>query len=457
LTIEVSDGALSGTGTVTVNVTNVIEPGENVAPVAFDAAFQVPAGGVLQGQLAASDANGDALVFALASGNADVDPDGHFTFADTATVGQYSFTFKAGDGVLSSNVATVTVNVVDATDNTAPVAFDATFQVSQGGVLHGQLQALDPNGDSVSYTRVSGNADVGSDGHFTFADTATVGQHTFTFQASDGLLPSNTATVTIDVVDGAGNTAPTANDLNFTVPQGGVLQASLSATDPDGDTLGYAWTGGDAAQVNADGSFTFADTATVGPHSFTYVANDGVLDSAPATVTIDVVAATSGADLELDFHGAVGPVNTGAPIQYEAFVFNAGPDADTSDMMLTVTLPSGSTFDAVDLGASSAGWSCNEAAGVLTCTHPALASQDFASLVFDALAPTAAGDAVAQGTVAGASDAFTANNSGEVHTLVTDPGAGNTAPQVPAGQVFAIAEDATAGTSLGTVQATDDG
>jgi hypothetical protein len=43
--------------------------------------------------------------------------------------------------------------------------------------------------------------------------------------------------------------------------------------------------------VNVDGPFTYTSTADCsGPDSLTYVANDGSVDSAPATVSIDVTA-----------------------------------------------------------------------------------------------------------------------------------------------------------------------
>ena len=41
--------------------------------------------------------------------------------------------------------------------------------------------------------------------------------------------------------------------------------------------------------LNTDGTFTYTpNTGFMGTDSFTYIANDGVLDSAPATVTIEV-------------------------------------------------------------------------------------------------------------------------------------------------------------------------
>jgi len=76
------------------------------------------------------------------------------------------------------------------------------------------------------------------------------------------------------------------------VPAGtGVL---ANDSDPDGDSL--TATNASAAShgtvvLNADGSFTYTPTDLyVGPDSFTYTANDRLFDSAPATVSITVVA-----------------------------------------------------------------------------------------------------------------------------------------------------------------------
>ncbi len=95
----------------------------------------------------------------------------------------------------------------------------------------------------------------------------------------------------------AGNLAPIANDDTYatdedvplTVTAAGVL---TNDSDPDGDAIHASLATGPASgtvSLNADGSFTYTPNLGFnGTDSFTYIANDGALDSAPATVAITV-------------------------------------------------------------------------------------------------------------------------------------------------------------------------
>ena len=82
-----------------------------------------------------------------------------------------------------------------------------------------------------------------------------------------------------------------AEDTTLTVAAPGVLG---NDTDADGDPLTAVLVRAQPTApltLNADGSFTYTPTANYnGPDSFTYQANDGTLDSQPATVTITVTA-----------------------------------------------------------------------------------------------------------------------------------------------------------------------
>ncbi len=105
------------------------------------------------------------------------------------------------------------------------------------------------------------------------------------------------------------NVAPTASDdaystfddLDLEIPVRGVLG---NDHDADGDPLSAVLvtqpTNG-SLTLNADGSFTYSpDLGFIGTDSFTYKATDGLLDSSPAVVTVDVVECTSPDDLVLD-------------------------------------------------------------------------------------------------------------------------------------------------------------
>ena len=136
VTVSVADsGGLSQIQTFMVTVTLATPP--NRVPVAQDETFRT-AGIVLQqsapGVLANdSDPDGDMIIALLVSGPANgtvnLSPDGSFTYTPNAGfVGTDTFTYKASDGKLDSNLATVTITVTEANQ---PPVITSTPNISQ--------------------------------------------------------------------------------------------------------------------------------------------------------------------------------------------------------------------------------------------------------------------------------------------------------------------------------------
>ena len=143
-----------------------------------------------------------------------------------------------------------------------------------------------------------------SDGSFTYTPNPGFwGLDSFSYQASDGMLVSNVATVFIGVSHGA----PVANNDAYTVVHDHALTIAapgvlFNDTDPAGlpltavpETAITTQHGGTVA-LDADGSFTYTPPAGYyGPDSFTYDAsNGGPVSSNPATVTIAVAETAPG-------------------------------------------------------------------------------------------------------------------------------------------------------------------
>ncbi|MDA1053413.1 MAG: Ig-like domain-containing protein [Planctomycetota bacterium] len=117
------------------------------------------------------------------------------------------------------------------------------------------------------------------------------------FVADDGIVTSNLAIATVDVV--GQNDAPVSapesfsvdNDKTLTIAAPGLLG---NDSDLDNDPLSVTLVSGPPTgtlTLNADGSFTYVPNLNFsGTTSFTYVANDGTTDSVPTTVAIQVVA-----------------------------------------------------------------------------------------------------------------------------------------------------------------------
>jgi VCBS repeat-containing protein len=113
-TFRVSDGGLSSNvATVSITVTQV-----NDAPVAQAAAYTTPVNTALNGQVLATDIDGDALTYAITTQPTkgtitSLNPStGAFTYVPTAgATGADSFRFRANDGVTSSAIVRVDIQI----------------------------------------------------------------------------------------------------------------------------------------------------------------------------------------------------------------------------------------------------------------------------------------------------------------------------------------------------------
>jgi hypothetical protein len=300
-TFKANDSTVdSNVATVLVNVSAV-----NDAPVANNANLSTNEDEPLIGSVTATDVDGDALTFIKvsdpSSGTVVVNANGTFVYTPNANFnGSDSFTFKANDGTLDSNIATVniTVNAV----NDVPVANNGTATTNEDTAATIDLRPLVSDVEtpdaSLIYTIVAGPAHGGvsptaTPGVFTYTPSLNYnGPDSFTFKVNDGTVDSNTATMSITV--NPVNDAPVANNSSATTNEDQVLIGSVTATDVDGDVLTYIKvsdpTNGTVV-VNANGTFIYTPNANYnGPDSFTFRANDGIANSNVATVSITVNA-----------------------------------------------------------------------------------------------------------------------------------------------------------------------
>src|SRR5262249_33692575 len=117
----------------------------------------------------------------------------------------------------------------------------------------------------------------------------------FTYQANDGSVNSNVATVNITV--NPVNDAPVAVNDSYTTNRSAQRRVAkpgglANDSDVDGTPLTAALVTGPShgtLTLNSNGSFTYSPAATYnGPDSFTYKASDGTANSNTATVSITV-------------------------------------------------------------------------------------------------------------------------------------------------------------------------
>jgi len=308
-TYQAYDGTeYSNTATVYITINPVNDPpvaNDDYYTTAEDTTLTITAPGVLTND---TDPENDPLTAYLYSGvsNGELtfNLNGGFEYTpDDGFVGDDSFTYRAYDGNVLSNIATVHITVTPVND--PPVANDdyyttnedTTLTITAPGVL---TNDTDPENDPLTAYKVTdpthGTLNLNTNGGFTYTpDNNYNGQDTFTYRAYDGLEYSNTATVYITI--NPINDQPVANndyynaneDTTLTVPSPGVLS---NDTDPDDDPLtAYKVTDPThgTLNLNTNGGFTYTpDDNYTGTDSFTYQAYDGIVYSNTATVTITI-------------------------------------------------------------------------------------------------------------------------------------------------------------------------
>ena len=306
--LKVNDGQVSSDN---IAITTVTASVANSAPVAAVSANQsvVLGSSVTLDGTGSTDANRDPLTYnwvlsGKPAGSAAVlsgpnSPKPTFT-ADLA--GTYVASLVVSDGSLTSAVAvgTVTASVV----NAAPVAVAGANQSVKLNTLvslEGRL-SYDPNRDALSYKWVLQSKPAGSVAALSAPTAATptftadlAGTYVASLVVSDGQLFSEVVATT--VLASASNLPPVAHaGVAQTVKLGATVTLDGSgSTDADGNRLTYAWQlayqpVGSSVTLSSltDPKPTFVP-AVAGVYVFNLVVNDGLANSAQATVTVTVV------------------------------------------------------------------------------------------------------------------------------------------------------------------------
>ncbi len=187
--------------------------------------------------------------------------------------------------------------------NTPPVARDDSYSTPEDteltvggpGVL---ANDSDADADTLAAVLMTGpthgELKLTANGSFTYTPSPDYnGPDSFTYEAEDG-EDATVATVSITVT--SVNDAPVAQNGTWTTTAGTPVNGTLGASDVDGNQLTFALvtsgTKGTATITNpSTGAFVYTPNAgTSGTDTFTFVANDGTINSNMATVAVTINA-----------------------------------------------------------------------------------------------------------------------------------------------------------------------
>ena len=350
----IDSGGHAATATVTIDIAAV-----NDAPIVVDDNFVTTRDAAVSGSVATNDhdVEDNTMVYALETppnqGMISFLSDGSFTFTPTTGfTGTTSFTYTATDMNNVSSVGTADILVQDIND--APNAQDEAFTTPEDQPLSGSVATndTDANGDTLTYSLVNsptyGQVQLAPNGSFLFRPAPNMsGSIAFSYQATDPEGASSTAVATITVTPE--NDAPVAIDDELAASANSPLSIMPSQlldndSDLEGDGLNVVFV--DAPQngelrENSDGSFEYVpDDGFIGVDTFTYHVTDGSTPSAPATVSITVIAPppspTTPVDSETEIENEAtneseGDSNGSGQPTVEALIGNAEGTSDNSD------------------------------------------------------------------------------------------------------------------------------
>jgi len=248
----------------------------------------------LNNTLNATDMDEDKLNYTIINqpvhGTVLMGADGNFSYtANNESNGTDCFTYMANDGKLNSNIATVTLNT-----HIPPFANNMNITTRIEQTTRSIFNVTSHYGIKLNYTVLSnpvhGILNYTSDGIFTYIPYSNyTGSDNFTYNVDDGIFNSNTATVNIVVMS---DNPPVANNMTIITKKGKSVTKIFNITDNDRDNLKMLLVNPPMhgrVTLTKDGKFIYIPNSNfVGTDFFTYLGNDGILNSNIARVTIDV-------------------------------------------------------------------------------------------------------------------------------------------------------------------------
>ena len=248
--------------------------------------------------------------------------------------GPDAFTYRVSDPYADSAPGTVNLTVTPVNDIPVAAAQSLTFaeDTSQAVTLTGTDVENSPLTFVVTISPLHGTL-TGTAPALTYTPAANYfGPDSFTFTANDGTATSAPAVVSLTVTPV--NDAPAAAAQSLTLNEDTPQAVTLTGTDVENSPLTFAVTiaplHGTLTGTAPALTYTSAENY-FGPDSFTFTANDGTEDSAPAVVSLTITPVNDA------------PVATAQSVTFAEdtpmAITLAGTDGENSLLTVTVTVP----------------------------------------------------------------------------------------------------------------------
>ncbi len=238
-----------------------------------------------------------------------VTPEGVLTFnsapsfdnpTDNNTDNDYIVVVNATDNNGFATQQLLTVRVKEVVEiiipNVAPTAEPQALTITENNATSVVLTGTDTDGAIATYTIVdepSNGTLSGTAPNLTYTpNTDFFGTDSFTFLVNDGELDSALETITLNIQEVIiPNVAPTAEPQALTITENNETSVVLNGTDTDGTIATYTIvdepSNGTLSGTAPNLTYT-PNTDFFGTDSFTFLVNDGELDSALETITLNI-------------------------------------------------------------------------------------------------------------------------------------------------------------------------
>jgi hypothetical protein len=333
-----------GHGVLTVSAsTNFEVTVPNNPPVADSQSFNIAPKKEVEIVLKGSDPDGDAITFSIVDQpqhgtiNGFETTSGSLTFVSVADYeGNDRFTFKVNDGQQDSFLAEVSIRILGS--DSGPTMEDMEVQVMEDTKSDILLRATDEDSASLTFqivdTPTHGSLDYvrpydGRSAYVSYTPHSNFnGTDSFTAKARDTRFESEIATVTVVVLPVQDR--PTAIGGQISTTEDRSIEITLTASDPDGDTLVYSLESlpSHGTLVGSAPNLRYLPSEYRGWDSFTFKVNDGTVDSNTARIQIKVEVPSESKNN--DVGSGSNPDSSSAP---------AKPTRDVSEEVIPATSP----------------------------------------------------------------------------------------------------------------------